>query len=148
MSAPLFQLIVGLARPLGIDLFSGNDNKKKFALNVRNPRDFRGDLAAMVGAARLGERRMKRLFDEFGGPTVERAVDAILDAAEQQTRAVIATWKDGVFYGEAFLDDDGSGGRENIRTHFSRDVARSAITRLIAFAHAGANSSGAGSRAR
>jgi N-methylhydantoinase B len=85
------------------------------ALNVRNPRDFRGDLAAMVGAARLGERRMKRLFDEFGGPTVERAVDAILDAAEQQTRAVIATWKDGVFYGEAFLDDDGSGGRENIR---------------------------------
>ena len=32
----LFQLIVGLARPLGIDLFSGNDNKKKFALNVRN----------------------------------------------------------------------------------------------------------------
>lgn len=85
------------------------------ALNVRNPRDFRGDLAAMVGAARLGERRMKRLFDEFGGPIVERAVDAILDAAEQQTRAVVATWKDGVFYGEAFLDDDGSGGRENIR---------------------------------
>lgn len=85
------------------------------ALNVRNPRDFRGDLAAMVGAARLGERRMLRLFDEFGGPMVERAVDAVLDAAEQQTRAVVSTWKDGVFHGEAFLDDDGSGGRENIR---------------------------------
>jgi N-methylhydantoinase B len=85
------------------------------ALNIRNPRDFRGDLAAMVGAARLGERRLLRLFDEFGGATVERAVDAILDAAEAQTRAVVATWKDGVFHGEAFLDDDGSGGRENIR---------------------------------
>ena len=85
------------------------------ALNVRNARDFRGDLAAMVGAARLGERRLLRLFDEFGGATVERAVDAILDAAEAQTRAVVATWKDGVFHGEAFLDDDGSGGRENIR---------------------------------
>lgn len=85
------------------------------ALNIRNPRDFRGDLAAMVGAARLGERRLLRLFDEFGGATVERAVDAILDAAEQQTRAVVSTWKDGVFHGEAFLDDDGSGGRENIR---------------------------------
>jgi N-methylhydantoinase B len=84
------------------------------ALNIRNPRDFRGDLAAMVGAARLGERRLLRLFDEFGGATVERAVDAILDAAEQQTRAVVSTWKDGVFHGEAFLDDDGSGGRENI----------------------------------
>ena len=32
------------------------------ALNVRNPRDFRGDLAAMVGAAHLGQRRRARLF--------------------------------------------------------------------------------------
>jgi hypothetical protein len=32
----LLQLIVGLARPLGIDLSSGNDNKKAFSLNVRN----------------------------------------------------------------------------------------------------------------
>lgn len=79
------------------------------ALNVRNPRDFRGDLAAMVGAAHLGERRVKRLFNEFTAPVVEAAVETILDAAEQQTRAVVSTWKDGVFYGEAFLDDDGHG---------------------------------------
>lgn len=84
------------------------------ALNVRNPRDFRGDLAAMVGAAHLGERRLARLFAEFGAATVETAVDALLDAAEQQTRAVIASWKDGVFHGEAFLDDDGHG-RSDIR---------------------------------
>lgn len=32
----LLQLIVGLARPFGIDLSSGNDNKKKFALSIRN----------------------------------------------------------------------------------------------------------------
>ncbi len=103
---PLFLYRAGELRDDILDLL---------ALNIRNPRDFRGDLAAMVGAARLGERRLLRLFDEFGGATVERAVDAILDAAEQQTRAVVATWKDGVFHGEAFLDDDGSGGRENIR---------------------------------
>lgn len=103
---PLFLYRAGELRDDVLDLL---------ALNIRNPRDFRGDLAAMVGAARLGERRMLRLFDEFGGATVERAVDAILDAAEQQTRAVVSTWKDGVFHGEAFLDDDGSGGRENIR---------------------------------
>lgn len=84
------------------------------ALNVRNPRDFRGDLAAMVGAAHLGERRLSRLFAEFGAPVVEAAVETILDAAEQQTRAVVSTWKDGVFYGEAFLDDDGHG-RSDIR---------------------------------
>jgi len=84
------------------------------ALNVRNPRDFRGDLAAMLGAAHLGERRLARLFSEFGAPTVEAAVEAILDATEQQTRAVVSTWKDGVFHGEAFLDDDGHG-RSDIR---------------------------------
>jgi N-methylhydantoinase B len=84
------------------------------ALNVRNPRDFRGDLAAMVGAAHLGRRRLSRLFAEFGAPLVEAAVETILDAAEQQTRAVVSTWKDGVFHGEAFLDDDGHG-RSDIR---------------------------------
>jgi N-methylhydantoinase B len=79
------------------------------ALNTRNARDFRGDLAAMVGAAHLGERRMARLFAEFGAPVVAAAVETILDAAEQQARAVVARWKDGVFHGEAFLDDDGRG---------------------------------------
>jgi N-methylhydantoinase B len=84
------------------------------ALNVRNPLEFRGDLAAMLGAAHLGERRVSRLFGEFGAPVVEAAIEAILDATEQQTRAVVSTWKDGVFYGEAFLDDDGHG-RSDIR---------------------------------
>jgi N-methylhydantoinase B len=84
------------------------------ALNVRNPRDFRGDLAAMVGAAHLGQRRLSRLFAEFGAPLVEGAVETIFDAAEQQTRAVVSSWKDGVFHGEAFLDDDGHG-RSDIR---------------------------------
>ncbi len=84
------------------------------ALNTRNAHDFRGDLAAMIGAAHLGERRMTKLFTELGAPVVEAAVEAVLDAAESQARAVVATWKDGVFHGEAFLDDDGRG-RENIR---------------------------------
>src|ERR1700737_1327294 len=84
------------------------------ALNIRNPREFRGDLAAMVGAAHLGERRLSRLFSEFGAVVVEAAVETILDAAEAQTRAVVSTWKDGVFHGEAFLDDDGHG-RSDIR---------------------------------
>jgi len=84
------------------------------ALNVRNPREFRGDLAAMLGAAHLGEQRVSKLFREFGAAVVEAAIEAILDATEAQTRAVVSTWKDGVFHGEAFLDDDGHG-RTDIR---------------------------------
>src|ERR1700740_1343081 len=35
------------------------------ALNIRNPREFRGDLAAMLGAAHLGERRGVRVVAQF-----------------------------------------------------------------------------------
>src|SRR4051794_26034895 len=84
------------------------------ALNIRNPREFRGDLAAMVGAAHLGERRVSRLFAEFGAPLVQAAVETILEAAEARACEVVSSWKDGIFYGEAFLDDDGHG-RNDIR---------------------------------
>src|SRR5258708_21613118 len=42
------------------------------SLNVRNPREFRGDLAAMLGAAHLGERRVAKLFREFGAAEIDR----------------------------------------------------------------------------
>jgi len=75
-------------------------------LNVRHPRDFRGDLAAMIGSARLGERRLTQLLAEFGSTTTHAAVEAVLDSSERQVRAIIAGWKDGIYEGEAFLDDD------------------------------------------
>ncbi|GJD66567.1 hydantoinase B/oxoprolinase family protein [Methylobacterium frigidaeris] len=84
------------------------------ALNVRFPRDFRGDLAAMIGAAHLGERRIERLFREIGAERVEQAVEAVLDGAERQARAVVSGWADGTYRGEALLDDDGRG-REDVR---------------------------------
>jgi len=86
------------------------------ALNTRNGRDFRGDLAAMVGAANLGERRIVKLLDDLGSETVVSAIEDYFDAAERRTRAIVSEWKDGVFEGVSLLDDDGHG-RENIRIH-------------------------------
>lgn len=83
------------------------------ALNVRNPRDFRGDLAAMIGAAHLGERQIINLFGEMGTSKVLLSIAELLDTAEQQARSVLAGWRDGVFHGVATLDDDGHG-REDI----------------------------------
>jgi N-methylhydantoinase B len=77
--------------------------------NVRHPRDFLGDLAAQIGSVRLGERRLLALMDEFGAEVVAAAVENVLDAAEKRARAIIASWKDGVYRGEARLDDDGRG---------------------------------------
>ena len=88
------------------------DVMRMLRANVRHPRDFQGDLAAQVGSVRLGERRLLELADELATDTLAAAASRILDAAEAETRAIIATWKDGVYTGEALLDDDGRGNRD------------------------------------
>jgi len=88
------------------------DVLEMISTNVRHPRDFRGDLNAMIGSARVGERRLLALAGEFGWAVTDAAIEAILDGAERQSRAVIATWKDGVYKGEALLDDDGRGNED------------------------------------
>jgi N-methylhydantoinase B len=88
------------------------DVMEMIATNVRHPRDFRGDLAAMIGSAHVGERRVLALAEEFGWPVTDAAIEAVLDGAERQTRAVIAEWQDGVYHGEAMLDDDGRGNKD------------------------------------
>src|SRR5499426_2541684 len=84
-----------------------DDVLKMVATNVRHPHDFMGDLRAMIGSARIGERRLLALTADYGAATVLGAVDEILDGAERQARACVATWKDGVYRGETILDDDG-----------------------------------------
>ncbi|MFP6772057.1 MAG: hydantoinase B/oxoprolinase family protein [Alphaproteobacteria bacterium] len=82
------------------------------SINVRHPKDFKGDLAAQIGSVRLGEKRLESLIAEFGAEVVGAAVEIILDSAEQQARAVIDTWADGVYEGVALLDDDGRGNQD------------------------------------
>ena len=82
------------------------------SVNVRHPRDFEGDLAAQIGSAKLGEKRLGELISESGAETVSAAMARILDAAEAQARAVIKTWTDGVYHGTALLDDDGRGNED------------------------------------
>jgi N-methylhydantoinase B len=86
-----------------------DDVLKMIAINVRHEHDFLGDVRAMIGSARIGERRVLRLLDEYGAETVKAAVEEILDSAERETRACIGTWQEGVFVGESVLDDDGHG---------------------------------------
>jgi N-methylhydantoinase B len=88
------------------------DVLQMIATNVRHPRDFRGDLAAMIGSARVGERRLQALLAEHGVKEARAGVEAVLDAAERRARACIAEWKDGVYRGEALIDDDGRGHRD------------------------------------
>ena len=83
------------------------DLLEMLALNVRHPRDFRGDLAAQIGSARLGEQRLAAVIREFGAETLSASIEAMLDAAERYSRTIVSEWADGEFLGEAVLDDDG-----------------------------------------
>ena len=86
-----------------------DDVMNMVATNVRHPRDFLGDLRAMMGSARVGERRLLKLVEEYGIETSTLAVGEVLDSAERQSRACIRQWKDGVYRGVSILDDDGHG---------------------------------------
>jgi len=86
-----------------------DDVLRMITANVRHPHDFMGDLRAMIGSARTGERRLLALAEEYGAKTLSAAVDEILDGSERQARAVVRRWKDGVYRGESVLDDDGHG---------------------------------------
>jgi len=84
-----------------------DDVLRMITTNVRHPHDFMGDLRAMIGSARVGERRLLALVADYGAATLLESIDEILDGAERQARACVATWKDGVYRGETILDDDG-----------------------------------------
>jgi N-methylhydantoinase B len=103
------------------------DLVRMLAANTRLPADFSGDLAAMVGAARLGQRRLDAVAAEFGAATLAEAVEAMLDAAEQHARSVVEGWADGVYEGEAVLDDDGHG-IEDVTVRARVTVAGSEVT--------------------
>lgn len=89
------------------------DLLRMLAANTRIPRDFRGDMMAMIGAARLGGQRLAALLEKHGAAALEAAVAAILDLSEAHARRILETWPDGTWQGEALLDDDGFG-REDI----------------------------------
>lgn len=83
------------------------DLLRMLAANTRIPRDFLGDLRAMIGAARLGARRLEALLAHYGAAPLDAAVAAVLDLAEAHARRILAAWPDGEWTGEAVLDDDG-----------------------------------------
>lgn len=85
---------------------------------MRHPEDFRGDLLAMVGSARIGALRVQELLREHGADTLTAAVEAALDSAEALTRACIATWRDGTYRAQVLIDDDG---------HEARDIRVTAV---------------------
>ena len=77
------------------------------AINVRHSENFLGDLNAQIGSVMIAARRMHALLERYGPERLQRCVTEILAATERQVRQLIASWPDGVYKGETFIDDDG-----------------------------------------
>jgi N-methylhydantoinase B len=78
-------------------------------LNVRIPRERRGDYFAQIAACRLGERRMHEIFASYGPATMLAAYDEIISRTEKRMRAAIAKIPDGRYSFTDVMDDDGMG---------------------------------------
>src|SRR6202171_2943772 len=73
--------------------------------NNRIP-DYIGDLRAQIGAAQLGTIRLGDILDRFGVGAVEGSVDVMIDYAASRFREEVASWPDGVYEADAYVDHD------------------------------------------
>jgi N-methylhydantoinase B len=78
-------------------------------LNVRVPRERRGDYMAQIAANRLGTRRLEELFRRWSMPQITEGCTAIIRAVTRRMRAGIADLPDGEYHFADVLDDDGMG---------------------------------------
>ena len=75
--------------------------------NVRTPEEREGDLAAQMGACRVGERRLKELVAKYGHVKVDELSEGLLDYSERLMRAELRKMPAGRYEAEDFMDSDG-----------------------------------------
>ena len=74
---------------------------------IRVPEQWYGDYLAMVGAARIGEARLKDLCARYGGELLERFVEEWFDYSERRIAHVISRMPKGSFVGTGRHDPFG-----------------------------------------
>jgi N-methylhydantoinase B len=75
--------------------------------NVRTPEEREGDLAAQIGACRVGEHRILETVAKYGLAKVQELTADLLAWSEQMMRTLLRSMPAGTFSAEDFLDDDG-----------------------------------------
>jgi N-methylhydantoinase B len=80
---------------------------KMILSNVRTPEEREGDLAAQIGACRVGEMRLQELVARLGFDKTQQLCAELLDYSERLMRAELSQMPTGKFSAEDFLDDDG-----------------------------------------
>jgi N-methylhydantoinase B len=95
-------------------------------VNNRTP-TFLGDLRAQVGAAQLGARRLKEVIARHGVASVRAATQYMIDYAAHRFKEEVATWRDGVYESDVYVDHDPKGNKD-IHIHCKVTVKGSDLT--------------------
>ncbi len=85
--------------------------------NIRYPESSLGDMTSQMAACRLALRRLDELFRKYGRDTVLAAIERIFAETERKCRNVVASFPEGVYEAQSFLDDDGVQKGEPVRLH-------------------------------
>jgi N-methylhydantoinase B len=84
-----------------------DDLMRLILLNVRTPAEREGDLAAQMGACRVGEQRLQHLVERYGVLRLQEMGEELLAYSERLVRAQLKTLPSGVYEAEDWLDGDG-----------------------------------------
>ncbi len=75
--------------------------------NVRTPEEREGDLAAQIGACRVGERRLREVVAKYGLAKIDALADELIEYSARLMRAELRKMPKGSFEAEDFMDSDG-----------------------------------------
>lgn len=81
-------------------------------LNVRIPKERRGDYFAQIAACRLGTARLTEVIAHYGLGSITAGFDEIVSRTAGRMREAVATLPDGTYRFEDVMDDDGMGTRD------------------------------------
>lgn len=101
--------------------------------SVRTPEERRGDLAAQIGACKVGELRLQELVSRFGAEKAETLCAELLNYSERLMRAELSQMPVGRFEAEDFLDNNGFND-EPVRTRVCIELDPNARRAIVDFA--------------
>jgi len=94
-------------------LYENNEPRKEIIeflrINGRFGYSLIGDMNAQIAAGKTGEKRFQGILDRFGIDLVQSARDEIFRQSEELEREAVRKIKNGTYFADGFLDDDGLG---------------------------------------
>ncbi len=102
----------------------GKTRRDVLDLLVRNNRmpSFSGDIAAMISASQMGARLIGELAEKWGADIVRAAINWNISETERRFRAEVASWPDGTYEADVWIDHD-TVGNEDVHVHVACRVS-------------------------